>query len=468
MNKPLRSVVFTLMLVSPAAALAQTPPPAPPAAPAAPAPATPAQELPPPPAGTAPPVVLDAPPPVEGAAPPAPLEDRVADLQGKVEGLDESLAATRSTADKLNKIKVSGYIQGRFEHRADSVNGVSSTGARTTTTQFLVRRGRLKVAYDGTNAEYMLQIDAVASGVTLKDAEATFVDTWTPFGLRLTVGQFKWPFGYEVLQSSGDREMPERAAVIRGLFPGERDRGLRLTGRYEWFRFAAALVNGTGTSDSTYPANDQNAFKDLVVRVGADAGVVVGGLSGYFGRTLATRLSTTSPISGTDRNMDGAITPDELTIGSATTTASYTRFRRMRLGADVQGYFDIPVVGPLALKGEFVYAHDKNLSFNTTAANSCLDIYALGWIITAVKNIGDYAGVVLRYDSYDKNFSKALDSSCTAQVTAGEGDRVDTLGGGFFVYGSGNIKATVTYEHIMEQSNSKKNDIFTAQLQARF
>ena len=81
----------------------------------------------------------------------------------------------------------------------------------------------------------------------LKDAEATFVDTWTPFGFRLTMGQFKVPFGYEVLQSSADREMPERARVIRALFPGERDRGARLTARWEWFRFMGALVNGNFT-----------------------------------------------------------------------------------------------------------------------------------------------------------------------------------------------------------------------------
>src|SRR6185503_3972 len=115
----------------------------------------------------------------------------------------------------------------------------------------------LKTVYEGTNAEYLLQIDAVGDGVTLKDAEATFVDTWTPFNFRLTMGQFKWPFGYEVLQSSGDREMPERSAVIGALFPGERDRGVRLTARWEWLRVAAALVNGfPGTrTASPYFAN---------------------------------------------------------------------------------------------------------------------------------------------------------------------------------------------------------------------
>ena len=80
------------------------------------------------------------------------------------------------------------------------------------------------------------RFDATGDGVALRDAEASFHLTnenpWFPsatqWELKLTMGQFKVPFGFEVLQSSGDRELPERTAVIRALFPGERDRGLRL------------------------------------------------------------------------------------------------------------------------------------------------------------------------------------------------------------------------------------------------
>ena len=50
----------------------------------------------------------------------------------------------------------------------------------------------------------------------------------------------------------------------------------------------------------------------------------------------------------------------------------------------------------------------------------------------------------------------------------GTGDATTTLGGGLLLYGSGNIKGTFTYEHLAEQSTTVKNDIFTAQLQARF
>lgn len=486
MKKPLPLIVLALMLFPSLTVLAQTAAPSNPGQ--APLPSPPAAPPPSPTSGEAPAMPQDAMPMAPDGAvtalptapsdvPPDPgaptVEDRVGSLEGKVEGIDESLAATRSTVDKLSKIKVSGYIQGRFESRANSVNGVDKDGRPATLNQFLVRRARLKTTYDGTNAEYVLQIDATGAGVALRDAEATFVDTWSPFGFRLTVGQFKWPFGYEVLQSSGDREMPERALVIRSLFPGERDRGLRLTARYQWLRFAAALVNGTGTTSAMYPNNDNNTFKDVVARVGGDFEWFVVGLSGYWGRAMTTTLPTTrTSIAGTDRNMDGTITPDELSVVSTAVPASYRRFRRARLGVDAQLYFDVPEVGGLALKGEFIIAKDTNL--DRAAASACTDALAMGWVVTLVQNLGDYAGVVARLDYFDPVRSKSLDNGCVVASGTqmgqkiGSGDATTTFGGGLLLYGSGNIKGTFTYEHIVEQSVTVKNDIFTAQLQARF
>src|SRR6185369_15157895 len=152
--------------------------------------------------------------------------------------------------------------------------------------RFLVRRGRLKTVYAGENAEYLLQIDATGEGVTLKDAEATFIDTWSPLGIRFTLGQFKVPFGYEVLQSSADREMPERARVIRALFPDERDRGLRVTARWEWLRFMGAVVNGNFTNDAVYVALDQNRYMNTYLRLGADFDFLVFNVSYEFGENL--------------------------------------------------------------------------------------------------------------------------------------------------------------------------------------
>ncbi len=155
-----------------------------------------------------------------------PLPERVSEVEQKVDGHQRVDVDRERHPELAVQAQVQRLHPGSLrETRRLGLRRRRPPGRITNFDRFLVRRGRLKATYTGENAEYLLQIDATGDGVVLKDAEATFVDTWTPLGLRFTMGQFKVPFGYEVLQSSSDREMPERAAVIRALFPGERDRG---------------------------------------------------------------------------------------------------------------------------------------------------------------------------------------------------------------------------------------------------
>jgi hypothetical protein len=467
-------LMLSLLFAMPAFAQPAAPPPVPPAPEAAPAlpPAPPADAPPPAPVETPPP------PPAEQASAPA-LSEKVAELESKLEGMNETLQATTATANALAKIKVSGYIQGRYQWREDSKSGVDASGRVTNFDRFYVRRGRLKTVYAGENAEYLLQIDATGDGVVLKDAEATFVDTWSPMGFRLTMGQFKVPFGYEVLQSSGEREMPERARVIQALFPGERDRGARLTGRYEWFKVMAALVNGNFTTDTAvYNTFDNNRFSDVYLRVGGDFDFLTFGISGQYGEKLSTTPGTAASVSVTDANGDAMITSDEVTFKAAT-APSTSRFGIWRFGADVQFYYDIAGVGGLALKGEAVIAKDTNKDFRGAAADSCRDLKSYGWIVTAVQNIGDHFGIAARLDQYDKNRDVA--ASCAAGiVTAAANDKITTLGVGLLGFVSGNLKASAVYEHLwrpdvlalgtagLAPSAAVPTDILTLQLQAKF
>jgi hypothetical protein len=469
-----------LSLLSAVPALAQqpaSPPAAPPPPAAAPAPAAPDAS----PAAPAPTDVPPPPPlPAEAvpAAPPPTTEERVAELESKLEGLNESYLETKATASSLAKLKFSGYIQGRYAWQSDSVSGVDAMGRPSNFNRWLVRRGRLKATYTGDHAEYMLQTDATGTGVVLKDAEATFVDTWTPVGFRITVGQFKVPFGYEVLQSSGDREMPERARVIQALFPGERDRGLRVTARWEWLRFMGALVNGNFTQGDFYSATalDQNRSMNTYLRLGADLDFLVFNLSFEFGENLPTSVNPAT-LTITDTNMDGVIQANEIMRPAYT----MRRFGIWRLGADAQFYFDIPGVGGMALKGELILSQDTNRDFRGVAADPCRDLKGVGWIVTGTQLIGDYLGIAARLDQWNPNRDVAAGTSttCMTAATAAANDKITTLGVGPLVYISGNLKASAIYEHLWRSPTLDSqptinpaqwvpNDQFTLQLQAKF
>ena len=418
-------------------------------------------------------------PATEAAAPAGPaLDQRLGAVESKLAGTETTVEAIQSSVDGFKKLKFRGFIQGRYEHHQDAADGWSNYKNEN---RFYVRHGYLGVKYEGKNAEYFLQIDGNSNeGVVLKDAEATFVDTWTPFHLRVTLGQFKVPFGYEIMQSDADRELPERSQVVLSLFPGDRDRGLRLQARYQMFLLKIALVNGASFGQKD-PSNfqgvvqngyDPNGFKTVVGRLGADLGWLVGGISGMWGRTLDTNVLPVPEITTTFVSADGT----QQTMTSPAIAASYLYYEQLRLGADVQVYLDVPKVGGFALKGELIWARKKNLDYDLVKADPCRDSDSLGWTITVVQNIGPYLGAAFRFDQYDPLLSSTVNSVCYEPVTAKplkaignrDLDRLRRLGLALLFYGSANIKFTLSYEYLWEQGPAVANDILTAQLQARF
>ena len=440
------------------------------------APAAPADETPPPPP---PPPAEQAPageqtPPADPAAPAdgsRTVEDRLSDLEGKLEGISEPFSAMQSDVTTLKRIKFSGYLQGRYEWRdnadfgqtwvAPRVDRTSSTTENRGLNRFYVRRARLKTTYVGDLSEFVLQIDATGDGVVLRDAEASFHLTnenpWmpsaTPWDLKLTMGQFKIPFGFEVLQSSGDREFTERSAVMGALYAGERDRGLRLQYIMDFFRFSAAVINGAPIgSNDPHGTFEQSSWKDVVGRIGGDFDWLNFGLSGHVGRFLRrTREATmANPIAG------------------------YDRYSRLRLGSDAQLFFDIPGLGGLQLRGEVIYSKDEQMAFSGVepGAARCNDRGGLGWYAAIIQNLGDHLTLAARYDQWDP--TQSLPSSCqdgmtSMPLTASQRDRVDQLSLALLGHISGNLKATLEYDHLIEHELSQRdNDIVTVQLQAKF
>jgi hypothetical protein len=348
-------------------------------------------------------------------------------------------------------VQFSGFVQGRYEWHEDADYGLDpDTGAPRETTRFQVRRARLNALYDGKNAQYFMQIGgSTTDALVFTRAEATLVDTWTPLGFRLTVGQFRLPFGFEINQTATEREMPERSRAIDTLFPGGRDRGAMLSAAYRFMHLYTAVVNGNGTVDPIYRAFDQTSWKDVAGRVQADLGLLTVGASGYFGHSLRTTVG-------------------KVAAGSmAAVPPSYRRFSRLVGGADAQITLAMPHVGPLVVRGELMLGRDRQLAFSDIApdAEGCEDGRPLGWNATVVQHVRAFA-VVVRLDAYDAR--SGLADTCP-MFTASQQDRMTTVGAGALYDVSDNLRLTASYEHVAEQGNRTiGNDSFITQMQVRF
>ena len=251
--------------------------------------------------------------------------------------------------------------------------------------------------------------------------------------------------------------MPERATVITSIFPGDRDRGVRLQAKYEMLRLSVALVNGASFGQKD-PSNafgvvqngyDPNGFKTVVGRLGVDLGGLVGGLSGMWGRTVDTTFG-------------------KLDVVDTSKTAVRPALAGRGLAEDPFAAVFAEFV-ELAVKGEVIWASKTNLEYAGTPSDSCLNRQSLGWMVTLVQNIGPYLGVAFRLDQFDPLLAGSVDSKCSeaakpaAAIAARNTDRLTRLGSALLLHGSANVKFTLSYEHLWEQAAAVSNDIVTAQ-----
>ena len=218
------------------------------------------------------------------------LKEKLAELKGQVDGLNESHLETKTTVDALKKIKVTGYIQSQFQTaESDGIGSFAGwnfpSGVHS---RFQVRRGRVKFNYDNDLTQYVLQIDVTQNGVGIKDAYATIKEPWMKT-LSLTGGIFDRPFGFEISYSSSNRESPERTRLYQTLFPGERELGAKLevtppeTSTLSFVNLKLGVLNGVLNT-----ANENDNYKDLLGRAGVQIPLVERG-SRLTGECPSTR-----------------------------------------------------------------------------------------------------------------------------------------------------------------------------------
>jgi len=326
------------------------------------------------------------------------------------ESFAEVFTDLKNTVDALNRMKISGYVLAQYVNDETSVNEVNGAATRNKD-QFSVREARLKFAYQfASTSRVVVQPEFAGSGVTLKDGFVEFTEPWTTWRHTLTAGQFNWPFGFEIEYSSSLRELPERSRVIRTLFPGERDRGVQLSGAglEERLKYKFAIVNGSGTGRT----DDANKRKDFLGRLGYTFGPLDLGASIYRGSDLV----------------------------ATATNAKGIEFDKERQGIDFQ--WITPIQG-LGIRGEYITG--KQAPPSGTTRSTSFDVE--GWYLYAIQNIGTRHQLALRVDEYDGN-------------TDASGDAIRTIGGSYTFFWDGNSRVMAAYEIPRNERNDVDDNIF--------
>lgn len=343
--------------------------------------------------------------------PEAPSPDAPPPATPTVPSESDPAAEVKKVVDALKKLKISGYIQAQYVNDERSQDVLNTPSSTRNLDQFSIRRARVKFVYKAAPfARFTFQPEVTSSGTSLKDAFVELTEQRTPWKNTLTAGQFNWPFGFEIAYSSSDRELPERTRVVRALFPGERDRGVMVSGAAPsgLFNYRVAIVNGSGTTQSF----DFNSDKDLVARLGTSIGPLALGVSGYEGTDLA----------------------------SVTGTPTGVEFDKTRQGFDFQ--LDVPFVQGLGLRGEYIQGEERGAD-------------VAGWYAYVIQNFGARNQVAIRADSYDPNRDRGDNATFT-------------LGGAYIFHFDKHAKLMLAYERPELEENDIDDNVATARLQYKF
>jgi hypothetical protein len=385
-------------------------------------------------------------------------------------------------------LSLAGYVQADWvvwrQSSEDEIN--PATLAPINAERFLIRRARLKTALDREYVAGVLELDGnTVNGATarLVNAEASVKlpgESGAPTPLLMaSIGLFKIPFGFEILQSDRDRVFLERSTAEQALFPGEYDLGARLQGGWRFVRYAVAIQNGEPIGEKAFPGLDPNAAKDIVGRLGVETPIVEGvtiaaGFSGLSGKGFHRgNPATKATIQWVDKNEDGAFTPDEIVTVPGTAATPSQNFGRFGYGADLNLSVAIPQFGVATLYGELYFA--KNLDRAKLVADPLgplgRDAREFGAYVAALLQIGGLTTVGARYDRYNPD----RDSTNPSKPLVPADLSYSTLGV-VAALGTPNGRVVLEYDHntnhngvdLMGQPTSLKDDAVSIRGQVGF
>jgi phosphate-selective porin len=401
--------------------------------------------------------------------------------------LDTLTRAFQSLSDdvaKMKRLKITGYIQPQWQY-TDSAGAPSVAGGdffngkSPYTNRFMMRRGRFKFTYDFQNTRVMINTDVTEKGLAMRETYVKITDPWLKM-FSLTAGLLQDQFGFELNQSSSERETPERARMNQTLFPTERDLGVFGTAVFPkssplyGLKLDAAVMNG-----SAGVAPEFDSYKD------------------YTGRVQYSRTTRSEKIAYA---LGGSYYTGGYRIGSvkdynastlasgnqgfvfATDTANYNRkAKRNYVGADMQLTFDWKP-GITILRAEYIQGLQPgtDVSSRSVGGPPTAAIYNRafnGAYFYFIQDIGETKfQVVAKYDWYDPNTKISGKEIGKTGTNTKLGDiKFETYGVGITYRMNANVKIMTYYDFVHNEATAVKgytrdikDDVLTIRMQYKF
>jgi hypothetical protein len=387
----------------------------------------------------------------------------------------EQLQSDMAVAKKL---KISGYVQVQYQ-KSDTAGISSFAGGNFGSgidNRILIRRGRVKFAYDNEFAQAVMQFDITEKGLAIKDAYLSVTEPKYQF-VSVTGGVFDRPFGYEISYSSSIRESPERSRIFQTLFPGERDLGGKLTlqapktSRFNFIKLDMGFFDGNGTTVETDRYKDfighlaiTKATRDERFKWGIGASYYNGG----FAATSITVPATATTPATTSTNVYSMNKVDGVQVFTKESVKNGDKVKREYYGVDAQLSYDW-FLGMTQVRAEYLTGTQPSLAGNSSSLTAIAsgDAYSRkfnGYYVYLIQNVLQTPlQAVVKYDVYDPNTSVSANeigkTSTGYKATNGSDVKYSTLGLGLNYRWSSNVKVMAYYDIVSNEKSSLMTNV---------
>lgn len=312
---------------------------------------------------------------------------------------------------------LSGFVQLDYLHKELSFDELGKADRKPLNDKrFFVRNARLRLRKAWSHLALQSEVElfrgqGFARPVNL-ELRARTPKWWNDrVFFEAQAGLFPVAFGFEMRdQGHPLRFFGERSDLSRAFIPGRFDIGVGLIAHLGPVDWSVALQNGQPLDAPGFSYLDPNRQKDLSTRLRIFSEPtcwlkIRGGASylrgtGFSGGTPPSK----DRFEWIDLDQDGRVTQAELLpiVGSAGRPSQ--NFKRWAVGADLQIYAALPVVGTLALYAEGAWG--QNMDRAIAIADPILlgrDQRSFGYYIGVRQELTRFVEIGARYQHYEPN-----------------------------------------------------------------